>query len=125
MWVVVGHIDRHALIPFQSFLLLASCLARNSFVRRVFLCPHWVLVDVDHLDVDLVQPDLLLGTRRVGADPQNVLHLLISNEQDVSGDKESDSLGTGRARQGSYYLKSRQYRRWAGETTGTSLNSPL
>ena len=60
-----------------------------------------VRVDPD-LDVDLVQPDLLLSPCRVRADVQDVLHLGVPDEQDVSGDEESDTLGTGGAGQGAY-----------------------
>lgn len=51
-------------------------------------------------DVDLVQPHLLLSPCRVRADVQDVLHLGVPDEQDVSCDEEPDPLGTGGAGQG-------------------------
>lgn len=60
-----------------------------------------VRVDPD-LDVDLVQPDLLLSPCRVRADVQDILHLAVPDEQDVSGDEESDALRAGGAGQGAY-----------------------
>lgn len=58
-----------------------------------------VRVDPD-LDVDLMQPDLLLSPCRVRADVQDILHLTVPDEQDVSGDEESDALRAGGAGQG-------------------------
>lgn len=60
-----------------------------------------VRVDPD-LDVDLMQPDLLLSPCRVRADVQDLLHLTVPDEQDVSGDEESDALRAGGAGQGAY-----------------------
>jgi hypothetical protein len=72
--------------------------ASRAFVEFLFLCVSLLLscfnpkVLPARLDVDLVQPNLLLGSGGVGADSENVLHLLVTDEEDVSGDEESDSL---------------------------------
>ena len=78
--------------PVTNFLFLSIFLLWfSSFNPRVLAA---------RLDVDLVQPNLLFGSGRVGADSENVLHLLVSDKEDVSGDEESDSLGARRGGQG-------------------------
>lgn len=52
-----------------------------------------VLID---LSVDLVKPNLLLRSGRVVAHTQERAHLLDTNEEDLSGHVESDTLGAGR-----------------------------
>lgn len=53
------------------------------------------------LGVDFVLPHFLFGSRRVVADPQDGSHLLDADEEDLSGDVESNTLGAGRRRQAS------------------------
>ena len=46
-----------------------------------------------------MHPNLLLGTRAEGADPENILHLGVADEQGVARDEEPDALAARRASQ--------------------------
>jgi hypothetical protein len=56
------------------------------------------------LYVDLMLPNLLLGTCRVVADSEKLPHLLYAGEQDLSRHEETDALGTRRRGETSWSL---------------------
>jgi uncharacterized protein YfaA (DUF2138 family) len=86
-------------VPVPAFHMARRCAVPCFDICHV-IChalqyPHY------HSNVDLMQPDLLLRTSAVDTVPQDILHLTVPYEQDVTGDEEPDPFRTGRTGQAS------------------------